>query len=130
MPRLWMFLIILILCFAACQPAPPQTSYEALPPGDAANGEALFTENTNEAPACSSCHQIDGPGTLAPALLGYGARAGQRVNGQSAGEYTYLSIIRPARHIVTPFSNVMYSDYEAKLTAQQIADLIAYMLGL
>lgn len=123
-------LAILLLMLAACQSDPPKVAYDDLPEGNAASGAMTFREEHNDAPACSSCHEINGSDSTAPDLSGFGERAGTRVDNQSAGEYAYWSIIRPTKHIVTPYSNTMYSEYEDKLTPQQIADLIAYVLGL
>ncbi len=81
------------------------------------------------APACSTCHLLEGRGGAGPSLAGLGAAAGARVRGQSAEEYIYNSIVRPARHIVQGYSNIMYNSYDEKLSAQQIADLITFLLS-
>lgn len=65
-----------------------------------------------------------------PGLGGFSRRAGERVEGQTAEVYTYESIVRPARYIVRGFSNIMYNRYVEKLSQQDIADLIAFLLGL
>jgi cytochrome c2 len=88
----------------------------------------LFNSNVNGSPACGTCHRVTEQTLVGPGLLGYGERAGSEVEGQSAEEYTYLSIVRPADHIVEGFSNVMYTEYQSKLSRQEIADLIAYLL--
>ncbi len=49
---------------------------------------------------------------------------------QSAEEYTFYSILRPSKYLVQGFSNVMPSNYEEKLSQQETADLITYMLTL
>jgi mono/diheme cytochrome c family protein len=96
--------------------------------GDAASGEQLFSQMIDSAPPCSACHI---PGSAAtPDLTGYGAVAGERVPDESAAEYTFYSIVQPGKFIVPGFGNAMYDRYGEKLTEQQIADLIAYMLTL
>ena len=63
-------------------------------------------------------------------LAGLAAVAAERVAGQSAEAYLYWSILRPGRHLVAGYSNIMYAGYEDSLEAADIADLIAYLLTL
>jgi len=121
-------MLLVVLMVAACQSETPQVTMEDLPPGDAGSGEKLYLQSVNDAPNCASCHE--GDNLIGPNLAGYGEVAGNRVDGESAEVYTYWSIVRPARHIVQGYSNVMYADYEDVLEAQDIADLIAYLLEL
>ncbi len=127
-PILVIFCLILLL--AACNQDDDSLQFSDLPTGDAARGEALFTQQVNGAPACSSCHNINDKDSSGPALAGYAERAGKRVKEESAEQYTLTSILQPASHIVDNYSNLMYRNYEEKLTHQQIADLIAYLLTL
>jgi mono/diheme cytochrome c family protein len=127
----------LILCFtilvvltAACSPAAPAGGFASLPAGDAPRGAQLFTEQVNGAPACSTCHTLDGSALVGPSLQGYAAVAGTRVENQSPQEYTCVSIVQPAAHIVSGFGNVMYAQYGRQLSPQQLSDLIAYLLTL
>ncbi|MBN1563436.1 MAG: cytochrome c [Anaerolineae bacterium] len=126
--RTWAIVFVVLLIAAAllsaCSDDPLGYSYKDLPTGDAARGATVFTAR------CASCHALDegrGPG---PSLAGYGATAGSRVKNQSAADYTFNSILRPSKHLVQGFSNVMPSDYDEKLSRQEIADLIAYLLAL
>jgi cytochrome c2 len=124
--------ILLLLALAACTASggSPEATEAPLPVGDAARGEELFNSTVGGAPACGTCHRLTDESLVGPGLLGYGERAGSEVEGQSAEEYTYQSIVRPAEHIVEGFNNVMYTDYQSKLSPQEIADLIAYLLSL
>lgn len=129
--RTIIFIVILMLCLVACESEPPAIAFEDLPPvGDVMRGAEIFEQSIDETPACSTCHRVDDTPLVGPGLGDYGNRAGERVNDQSAEEYTYNSIVRPANHLVTGFSNVMYNAYDEHLTAQDIADLIAYLLSL
>ena len=108
-----------------------------LPAGDTAAGKALA-----EGPlGCAACHLLTavGPAWLAQAgEPGIGERAGTRI-GQDAytGEattpeqYLFESVVLPSAHIVPPFQDgLMPKDYGSRLSAQELADLIAYMLSL
>jgi cytochrome c oxidase subunit II len=120
--------IALLLIAAACSPSPSASA--TLPPGDAAHGAELFTQQVNGAPACSTCHTLDGSTIVGPSLQGYAGRASTRVQNQSAQDYTYTSITQPAAFIVEGFGNVMYTQYGQRLSAQETADLTAYLLTL
>ena len=122
-------LCLVLLILAACGSAPASPSTE-LPAGDTGRGAELFTQQISGAPACSTCHSLDGTALVGPTLQGYAERASTRVENQSAQDYTYASITQPAAHIVDGFSNTMYAQYERQLSSQQIADVIAYLLTL
>lgn len=121
-------IVFVLLLLSACTTAAPM--FDALPEGNIERGAALFTEAMNGTPSCASCHTINGDALTGPSLLGYGAAATTRIADVSASEYTFTSIVLPAQYIVPGFSNSMYNQYAAKLTPQQIADLIAYLLSL
>ena len=123
------YLFVLLIALAACSPTPSGTA-EPLPPGDAARGAELFTQAVGGAPACSTCHTLDGTALVGPSLQGFGAVAATRVEGQSAEDYTHESIMRPPAYLVSGFSNLMYNQYNQRLSSQQVADLIAYLLTL
>lgn len=115
-----------LLLLSACEAESVDLS--TLPEGDAQRGEALYNESINGAPTCLSCHLLSDERLIGPGLAGYAEVAGMRVEGQSAEEYTYLAIVRPAAHIVSGYSNLMYAEYGSRLSDQQIADLMAYLL--
>ncbi|KAB2867346.1 MAG: cytochrome c [Anaerolineae bacterium] len=127
MNRLTPVLILLVLVVSACSQG---DSVDSLPPGEAGRGEALFTQSINGAPPCSGCHTLDGTALVGPGFQAYGETASTRRTGSTAQDYTYTSIVRPSAYVVDGFSNVMYSQYGQRLSPQQIADLIAYLLTL
>jgi cytochrome c2 len=121
-------LAALVAGLVACSPDKPDFTFRDLPAGDAGSGSKLFEQGRNDAPSCASCHQ--GEGGTGPALTGIGERAETRVDGESAEEYLFNSIIRPAKYLVQGYSNVMYSDYATVYEPADIADLIAYLRNL
>lgn len=123
-----LMLFAVLMALAACSSNTPQSAKD-LPAGDASRGADLFTQSVDGAPACSSCHTVDGSTLIGPSFKGFGAVAGTRVAGQDAAEYTFQSITRPATFIVSGYSNLMYNQFAQHLTAQQIADLSAYILA-
>jgi cytochrome c553 len=123
-------LALLVGVMAACSSGGRgAASFAELPAGDAARGATLFTESVSGAPACSTCHALDERTISGPSLQGYGSRAGTRISGMSAEDYTFQSMMRPSAFIVPGFTNLMYNNYEAKLSSQNIADLIAFLLS-
>ncbi|MGQ9849340.1 MAG: c-type cytochrome [Aggregatilineaceae bacterium] len=123
-------IVSVALLLAACAPEDLPYALEDLPMGDPTRGAVLFTQSLGGAPACANCHALDGGASSGPSLGGFGAVAAARVKGQSAAAYTFYSILRPAKHVVRGYSNVMPADYAGKLSAQDVADLIAYLLTL
>ncbi len=117
---------------AACNTEAPKIAFADIPldQADAGGGEKIFQQANDTAPACNVCHSIDGSALVGPSLAGIGTQAASRVSGLSAEEYLYWSIIRPSKHIVAGYSNLMYADYEKHLEAADIADLITYLMTL
>ena len=124
--------VVSLLVLAGCESDPPKVPFSELDfsLADAGSGEKLFNQSSNGAPTCVSCHALDGSKGIGPPLDGIAGLAGSRVNGQRAEEYLYLSIVRPAGHLVGGFSNVMYAEYEDAFEPLDIADLIAYLMSL
>jgi mono/diheme cytochrome c family protein len=99
----------------------PTAEAAATPAGDPAAGEQLFATN------CSFCHGAqNGTG---PALTGMGERAATRIPGMSAADYIHQSIVDPSAYVVSGFSdNIMPKNFGDKFSAQEISDLVAYIL--
>jgi cytochrome c551/c552 len=119
----------------AVEPAAEDEAESQLPPGiaaalaqaDPAQGEQLILAN-----GCTACHSMQ-PGVVqvGPSWYNLAGHAETRVEGQSAEFYLYNSIVHPNDHIVEGFMpNLMPQLYEATLTDQQIAHMVAYMLTL
>ncbi|MCY3779086.1 MAG: c-type cytochrome [Chloroflexi bacterium] len=122
-----------LLLLSACSADVPRIAladldFEGADPG---SGEKLFNQSNNESPPCSACHLLTGESSgIGNSLAGLAVVAGERVAGQSVAEYLYWSILRPGRHLVAGYSNLMYSRYEEGLEPADLADLIAYLLTL
>lgn len=102
-----------------------QAEVEALPAGNPAAGEQLFTNESG----CAGCHSLGaqqhGPG---PDLAGIGARAAVMKPGYSAEMYLYESIVNPDAYIVEGYrSGIMPHHYRQRLSTQEIADLLAFL---
>jgi mono/diheme cytochrome c family protein len=106
-----------------------------LPEGDAARGAEL----ASSALGCGACHILGNIGPVWAASddqPGLGERAGRRYTAEaysgtatSAAEYLFESVVLPNAHVLEGFeAGVMPADFANRLTPQDVADLIAYML--
>ncbi|MHB2017883.1 MAG: c-type cytochrome [Candidatus Xenobia bacterium] len=112
-------------------PAPPPRQvvrHGRLRPGRASEGPRLVHKF-----GCVNCHAI--PGVSAPAealcpnLAGLADRAGSREPGFTAKAYIRESIEAPEAYIVPGYLNVM-PHLRSKMTDQQFADIVAYLMTL
>lgn len=108
-----------------------------LPEGDPANGEAL----ANGILGCAGCHILSATG---PAWLpagsepGIGQRAATRFNedgytgtATTAEQYLFESVVLPNIFIEEGYDpNIMPNNFGNRLSPQDMADLIAYMISL
>jgi mono/diheme cytochrome c family protein len=110
----------------------------SLPAGDAQAGASLAQ---GAEAGCSACHELAavGPAWAAEGNQpGIGERAEQRIaqadyNGvaETASEYLLESIVNTDVYVVEGYdASLMPGDYGERLSAQQAADLIEYMLSL
>lgn len=90
---------------------------------DPAKGDALVVQFE-----CAACHRAGAANGIAPAFTGIAERAAERRPPLSAAAYLYESITRPQAYIVEGFVGAMPQDYAARLTDQQLGDIIAYLL--
>lgn len=106
-----------------------------IPVGDPARGEALYDNQESlelgGLAGCSTCHLA---GVIGPDTVGTWTRVqNQRLTESEFADYTgvqYLieSIVRPDDYIVPGYtSSVMTPNYGSQLTAQDLADIIAYL---
>jgi mono/diheme cytochrome c family protein len=110
---------------------------QTLPEGDAANGKAL-AEGTL---GCAACHTLS---TVGPAWAGDGTTPGIGTRGAAridepgylgsattAEQYLLESIVDTNVYVVSGFEpNLMPTNFAGRLTPQDAADLIAYMMTL
>ncbi len=92
--------------------------------GDPAAGEQLYNSM-----GCMACHSLDGSTLVGPSFQGLGARAGEVLDGVSAEDYLRESIVDPCAYLAEGFDNcVMPQNFGDRLSAQDLADLIAFLL--
>ncbi len=102
----------------------------ALPEGDAARGQALFSgaqPGPDGAPlGCNACHSLDGSVVVGPSIQGLSGRIPSGYD--SAEAYLHEAIVQPNAHVVEGFAeNIMPQNFGERLDAQSLADLIAYL---
>jgi cytochrome c2 len=101
--------------------------------GDPEAGRKLFLKGASGVnTGCRICHSLE-PGVrlVGPSLAGVGTRATTRLAGVSAQEYLYQSIVDPDAYVVDGFvKGQMLRDSAQRLTAEQIQDLVAFLLTL
>lgn len=113
----------------ASQPA-GQTS-RGLGSGDPSEGAALFGQPTIAGtPGCVVCHSLEqGVRMVGPSMADAGAAANGAVEGMSAQDYLRQSIVEPDAHIKEDYTpGLMFQDYGDTLSAQQIDDLVAFLM--
>lgn len=126
----WVTFIGFVLLLTGCDTSPPISAPVS---GDVERGAQLFAQGQGEIPPCSTCHQtVTGQFgfTIGPNLDGIGERAGTQVEGLTEEQYLRQSVLEPERYIVSGYRDIMYPDYGAHLTEQDVQNLIAYLLSL
>lgn len=90
-------------------------------------GEEIFRTGGATRVPCATCHTLDGTDLVGPSLEGISGRAAERTE-LSAEAYLHQSIVEPGVHIVEGYDNVMNSNYDDLLSAEEIDALVAYLL--
>ncbi len=100
--------------------------------GNAKRGrEIFFSGSIGDSVGCRVCHSIKpGERKVGPSLAGIATRAATRVPGLSAEEYISQSINDPSAYVVEGFPNAMLPDMAQKLSAQEMDDIVAFLLTL
>ena len=98
-----------------------------------ARGEELYNQTVIgpvSSPGCITCHSLEPDIVLVgPSHYGVGARAGEYVEGMSAEEYMYESILDSDSHLVEGHvAGVMYQNYADELEPSEVDDLVAFLL--
>jgi cytochrome c2 len=100
---------------------------------DAENGAVLF-ETFQEAAnyACSNCHLASSEKTnLGPGLLNIKDRASTRIEGMTAAEYIYQSIVDSKAYTVEDFDPELMPQNWAEIYSDlEIFDIVAYLMTL
>lgn len=142
-----LFLAALMAVLVACGAAPDEPPAgaadgpvgldlaQSLPPGDRDRGAALANSRD-----CLACHRDlpTGPPFEAGQVAAIGTRAADRIQqpdyrGQATTAEGYLleSIVNPDVFVVEGYpAGLMPTDFGARLSQQQAADLIAYLSSL
>ena len=102
---------------------------------DPANGAILFEtfqETAGTGYSCANCHSPSSEEKLVgPGLLNIKSRALTRVQGQSAAEYIYNSIVDPKAVAVEDYDPELMPDNWAEIYSNlEIFDIVAYLLTL
>ncbi len=96
-------------------------------------GRSLYFETTLGVNAgCRVCHSLKpGEVIVGPSFDGVATAARTRVPGLTAEEYLHQSIVDPNAYIVDGFEpDVMLQNFEDLLTAEEIDNLVAFLLTL
>ena len=92
------------------------------PKGNPEMGKEIFT--TTAQPACSTCHTLEEAG----ATQTIGPNLDEVLKGKDA-DFIHESIVNPDAEIAAGYPDtLMPEDYGQKLDAQQLADLVAFLV--
>lgn len=129
-----LFLILVIIVIGGCDRATvrlwiaSEETQAITVEGNAEHGEDIFKHGTNGAPPCITCHALTiGGFSVGPVMQDIEERGGKRVDVLSTDDYLRQSILEPRAFVVPGYRPIMYPNYATHLSAQDVADLIAYL---
>jgi nitric oxide reductase subunit C len=140
MPKRILPLVVLLitLTLAACgngAASPPTPE----PRGNPENGKALFNQPAlANGPGCTTCHGLEpGQVIVGPSMAGVAGTAGNTIqkpgykgDAANAADYLRESIAEPDIYAAEGFSTGVMPKNYADLSAQELDDLVAYLLTL
>lgn len=90
------------------------------------NGQNIALAN-----GCIGCHALDPAVQMSgPTWHNVGDTAANRIPGTSPAQYIWESIVAPNSYVVAGYpSNVMPANYEEIISAEDLADMVAYLLA-
>jgi cytochrome c551/c552 len=97
------------------------------PKGNPARGKPLFVSN-----GCGACHMFTPAGTTGRVgpNLNHLAASAQQANQGTLAQFTRASIVDPGAYVAPGFpAGVMPTTYGSTLSAQQLADLVAFLVA-
>ncbi|NLX11843.1 MAG: cytochrome c [Chloroflexi bacterium] len=77
---------------------------------------------------CAGCHSGQ-DGAQGPALFGMADDAAQRVEGLSAEEYIYQSIVDPSAYLVEGYPDIMPKTYDEDFSEHELDSMVAFIMG-
>jgi len=139
-------LIVVVLALTACgggaaKPAGSESQPAAAAGGNADSGKKLFNEPviaSAGSPGCITCHSLEKGKTLVgPSMAGIATEAAADVKkadykgtAKTAEEFLKESIVSPDVMVTEGFQPGIMPKTYTKLSAQEVNDLVAYMLTL
>jgi cytochrome c553 len=122
-------LLALIGLLSACTDlAPADVPADVAAIGDPVAGRLIFETGGPAAVPCATCHTLDGTELVGPSLQGIADRAASRTT-LSAEDYIRQSILEPSVYVVEDYADVMYKEYASKLSADDVDNVIAFLLS-
>ena len=133
---LLIFAIMLVIVVVSLQATPTPTdaatvsadSYQARVDALLKIAHPEDAEPIIESMGCPTCHRAGAANGVAPSWDGIAARAARRRPPLSAAAYIYESITDPSAYVVSGYTDIMPKDFAKRLSDQQLADIIAYLL--
>ncbi len=123
----WMEALDIVDSAASYEDSVNNSFLEAIAPVDGAPDTALG-EQLFASLGCAGCHSLDGTPGAGPSLAGLASRAGETVDGQSAGDYLRLALVDPGVFVAEGFAPIMPA-YDT-LSDDDLDALVGYLMTL